>query len=318
MRTASADVCDAARRATGTKARTVAIVNCSSGAPADTDPGERLREFLQARQLRWDVWPAHSSEELRALAREAAESDARVVVAGGGDGTINTVGACLAGGDKILGVLPLGTLNHFAKDLGIPLELGAAVENIGAGHVASIDVAEVNGRIFLNNSSIGLYPKIVIRREAQRKYGRAKWLAMISALYRTLRQYAAFGVRVTADGRRFRRRTPILFVGNNEYQIEGRSLGARRCLDSGKLCLYVLHNTGPWGLFKFAVRALLRRAWRIKDFDALQARAIDVETRRKHMRVALDGEIADIETPLHYRIRSGALRVIVSAAQKAG
>jgi diacylglycerol kinase family enzyme len=77
----------------------VAIVNCSSGAPADRDPGERLREFLQARQLRWDVWLAHSSEELRALAREAAESDARVVVAGGGDGTINTVGACLAGGD---------------------------------------------------------------------------------------------------------------------------------------------------------------------------------------------------------------------------
>jgi diacylglycerol kinase family enzyme len=318
MRTAGADVCDAAHRAPGTKARTVAIVNCSSGAPADRDPGERLRDFLQARQLRWDVWPAHGGEELRALAHKASTSDAHVIVAGGGDGTINTVGASLAGGDKIFGVLPLGTLNHFAKDLGIPLELGAAVENIAGGHVASIDVAEVNGRIFLNNSSIGLYPKIVIRREAQRKYGRAKWLAMISALYRTLRQYAAFRVRVTADGRRFRRRTPILFVGNNEYQIEGRSLGARRCLDSGKLCLYILHNTGPWGLFKFAVRALLRRAWRIKDFDALQARAIDVETRRKRVRVALDGEIADIETPLHYRIHSGALRVIVPTAEKAG
>lgn len=203
------------------------------------------------------------------LARKAAASDARVVVAGGGDGTLNTVGSCLAGGDKILGVLPLGTLNHFAKDLGIPLELGAAVENIAAGRVASVDVGEVNGRVFFHNSSIGLYPRMVRRREVRRKRGRPKWMAVSSALFRTAKQYAAFRVRVSADGRRFSRRTPILFVGNNEYQIEGRSFGARRCLDSGKLCLYVLHHTGPWWLLKFALRALLSRSWRITTAETL-------------------------------------------------
>ena len=296
---------------------TVVIVNQSSGTRDGDDPTERLNTLLQSRQLNWEVWPARNGDELRALAEKAAQSEAAIVVAGGGDGTLNTVGSRLVGSDKLFGVLPLGTLNHFAKDLNIPIEIEAAVENIAAAHVAVIDVAEVNGRIFLNNSSIGLYPKMVVRREAQRKYGRSKWLAMISALYRTVRQYTVFQVRVTADGRRFRRRTPILFVGNNEYQIEGRSLGARHCLNSGKLCLYVLHNTGPWGLIKFALRALLRRAWRIKDFDALQAREIDIETRRKRTRVALDGEVADIETPLRYRIRSGALRVIVPAPQPA-
>jgi diacylglycerol kinase family enzyme len=295
------------------KSRTVAVVNCSSGAPLVGPPDERLRQLLQARQLHWEVWPARDGAELRNLARKAAASDARVVVAGGGDGTLNTVGSCLAGGDKILGVLPLGTLNHFAKDLGIPLELGAAVENIAAGRVVSVDVAEVNGRVFFNNSSIGLYPRMVRRREARRKRGRPKWIAMASALFRTLKQYAAFRVRVTADGRRFIRRTPILFVGNNEYQIEGRTFGARRRLDSGKLNLYVLHNTGPWGLFKFALRALLSRAWRIKDFDAREAGEIDVELRRERIRAALDGEIIELETPLRYRIRSGALRVIVPA-----
>jgi YegS/Rv2252/BmrU family lipid kinase len=296
---------------------TIAIVNSSSGAPADSDAGTRLRDVLQSRQLNWEIWLAHDGGELRAMAQKAAESAADIVVAGGGDGTLNAVGSRLAGTDKIFGVLPLGTLNHFAKDLNIPLDLGAAVDNIAAGRVARIDVGEVNGQIFLNNSSIGLYPKIILRRDAQRKHGRPKWIAFLSALFGALKQYAAFRVYVNADGKRFTRRTPILFVGNNEYLIEGRSLGARRCLDTGRLCLYVLHNTGPWGLIKFAFRALIRRAWRAKDFDALQARAIDVHTKRKKTRLAFDGEIAEMETPLRYRIRTGALKVIVPAITKA-
>ena len=296
---------------------TVAIVNSSSGAPADSDAGKRLRDVLQSRQLNWEIWPARNGGELRVLAQKAAESAADIVVAGGGDGTLNAVGSRLADTDKIFGVLPLGTLNHFAKDLNIPMDLGSAVDNIAAGNVARIDVGEVNGQIFLNNSSIGLYPKIIVRRDAQRKHGRPKWMAFLSALFRVLKQYGAFRVDVNADGKRFTRRTPILFVGNNEYLIEGRSLGARRCLDTGRLCLYVLHNTGPWGLIKFAFRALTRRAWRAKDFDALQARALDVHTKRKKTRLAFDGEIAEMETPLRYRIRTGALKVIVPAITKA-
>lgn len=298
--------------------RQVAIVNSSSGATADDDAAKRLRDILQARQLNWAIWPARGGGELSALAQKAVESDAEIVVAGGGDGTLNAVASRLAGTNKVFGVLPLGTLNHFAKDLNIPLELGAAVDNIVAGAVSRVDVGEVNGRVFLNNSSIGLYPQIVLRRDLQRQHGRPKWIAFISALFRAMQQYAAFRVYVTADGRRFTRRTPILFVGNNEYQIEGRSLGARRCLDTGRLCLYVLHNTGPWGLFKFASRALIRRAWRVNDFDALQAVEIDVETKRKRLRVALDGEVVDMDTPLRYRIRSGALKIIVPAIKKDG
>ena len=294
---------------------TIVIVNASSGSPAQEDPCNQLRSVLQSRGLDWEIWPADGAE-LSDLAEKAAASAARVVIAGGGDGTLNAVASRLAGGEKIFGVLPLGTLNHFAKDLNIPLELSAAVDNITAGNVAPVDVGDVNGQIFLNNSSIGLYPQIVMRRDTQRKHGWPKWMASISALFRTLRQYVAFRVYVIADGKRLTRRTPILFVGNNEYQIEGRSLGSRRCLDTGRLCLYVLHNTGPWGLFKFAFRALIRRAWRTKDFDALQAREIDVETRRKKTRVAFDGEVANMETPLRYRIRSAALKVIVPGVKQ--
>jgi len=296
------------------KPHTVAILNSSSGGPADDDAATRLRTVLDEKGLDWQIWPAGAGGELAGLAQRAARSEAAIIVAGGGDGTLNSVASCLVGTDKVLGVLPLGTLNHFAKDLHIPLELASAVDTIATGRVNRVDVGEVNGRFFLNNSSLGLYPRIVDRREAERKNSqRNKWIALVSALFLALKRYAAFRARVTADGRRFSRRTPILFVGNNEYQIEGSHFGARQRLDRGRLCLYVLHSAGSWGLFKFVVRALLGKAWRIKDFDALQAREIRVDTRRKRRRVALDGEVCDLEMPLHYRIRPGALKVIVPA-----
>lgn len=298
------------------KSSVVVIVNSSSGAAADDESGKQLGDALRSRRLNWEIWLARDGRELGVLAQKAAASDFAIVVAGGGDGTLNAVASRLAGTEKLFGVLPLGTLNHFAKDLNIPLELNAAVDNIVAGHATSVDLGEVNGQVFLNNSSIGLYPKMVVRREIQQKHGRPKWIAFFSALLRTFKQYVAFRVHVTADGRRFTRRTPVLFVGNNEYQIEGDSLGARRSLDTGRLCLYVLHNTGSWGLLKFAWRALCRRAWQSKDFDALQARQIEVETKRKRVPVAVDGEVAEMATPLRYKIRAGALKVIVPAVKE--
>lgn len=298
------------------RSRVVVIVNSSSGAAPDDEVARRLEDVLRSRRLDWEILPAGDGGELAALAHRAVESDVGVVVAAGGDGTLNAVASRLTGTDKIFGVLPLGTLNHFAKDLNIPLELTDAVDNIVAGHLTSVDLGEVNGRIFLNNSSIGLYPKMVVRRVLEQKRGSPKWIAFFAALLRTFKQYVALRVYITVDGRRFTRRTPVLFVGNNEYQIEGGSMGARRCLDTGRLCLYVLHNTGSWGLLKFAWRALWRQAWRSKDFDALQARQIDVETKRKRVPVAFDGEVAEMATPLQYRIRAGALKVIVPAANQ--
>ena len=122
---------------------------------------------------------AHGAE-LPALAAEARAAGG-VVVAGGGDGTIAAVAAALVDTDVTLGVLPLGTLNHFAKDLGIPLDLEAAVRTLFAGNVARVDVGEVNGRIFLNNSSIGFYPQIVRERERLQRHGTGKWVAVARA-----------------------------------------------------------------------------------------------------------------------------------------
>jgi diacylglycerol kinase family enzyme len=235
-----------------------------------------------------------------------------VVVAGGGDGTINTVASILVGSNIALGVLPLGTLNHFAKDLNIPLELEAATHNIIAGHAIQIDVGEVNGRIFLNNSSLGLYPTMVIHREKQQeRLGRRKWPAFVWATLTMLRRYPFMNVRLSTNDQELIRRTPFVFIGNNEYLMDGFNIGVRGCLDAGQLSLYVPHRTGRLGLLRLALRALFGRLREAKDFDALCTKSISIETHRKRLHVAIDGEVTLMDTPLHYRVRPGALRVIV-------
>ena len=121
-----------------------------------------------------------SGADLGSLANQA-RAFGGLVVGGGGDGTIAAVAAALVGTDTPLGVLPMGTLNHFAKDLGIPLELEKAVQTLFTGKVAQVDVGEVNGRIFLNNSSLGFYPRIVQEREREQRQGHSKWVAFARA-----------------------------------------------------------------------------------------------------------------------------------------
>src|SRR5919199_2885332 len=247
-------------------------------------------------------------------ARAVAEAFASCgVVAGGGDGTISSVAGALAGTDRPLGVLPLGTLNHFAKDLRIPLGLEEAARNVCEGREASVDVGEVNGQVFVNNSSLGLYPRIVRRREKlQEREGSGKWAAFVRAGLAVLRRYPFLYVRLDADGQRIVRKTPFVFVGNNEYQMESLQMGGRTCLDAGCLSLYVAHRTGRLGLLRLAVSALFGRLRQAKDFDALCAQEIWVETRRpKRLPVATDGEVNVLTTPLRYRVRPGALKVIV-------
>ena len=166
------------------------------------------------------------------VAREAS-TRASVVVAGGGDGTVSSVAAGLIDSPAALGVLPLGTLNHFARDLGMPRELPAAVAVIAAGETKPVDAGIVNGHLFVNNSSIGIYPSIVDAREALRREGHRKWTAMVIATTRVVRRYRGVVVSIDVDGRRRQWRTPFVFIGSNEYRVEGLRIGERARLDGG-------------------------------------------------------------------------------------
>jgi diacylglycerol kinase family enzyme len=210
--------------------------------------------------------------------------------------------------------LPLGTLNHFAKDLKIPLDLKEAARICIEGREALVDVGEVNGRIFLNNSSLGLYPSIVRHREKQQqRLGRGKWPAFVWAALTMLKRYPFMSVRLSTDDERMIRHTPFLFVGNNEYQMESFNIGARSCMDAGQLSIYVAHRTTRLGLLRLAWRALFGGLRDEEDFNAMCTKEVWIETRRaKRIRVATDGEVTVMTTPLHYRVRPGALRVLVA------
>lgn len=289
------------------------IVNPSSGASNNQDLQNRLTKSLSAaRDSEVRILLAGSGEEISELAERAVAEGANPVVAGGGDGTLNAVASVLVGTERTLGVLPLGTLNHFAKDLNIPLDVEGAVHTLIEGTVAQVDVGEVNGRIFLNNSGLGLYPHIVRHREKlQDRLGHGKWPAFLWAVLSVLRRYPFLTVRVSTDEQAFVRRTPFVFIGNNEYVIDGLNVGGRKRLDSGHLCLYTAHRTGRVGLLRFALRALLGRLHDEKDFDALCTQEVFIETKRTRVHVATDGEVTVMRTPLYYRIRPGALRVLV-------
>jgi diacylglycerol kinase family enzyme len=247
-----------------------------------------------------------------AEAARAAAVRAPIVVAAGGDGTVSGVAAGLLGTTAVLGVLPLGTLNHFAKDLRLPLDLDQAVAAIAAGRVGHVDIGSVNDRLFINNASIGIYPSIVEVREQLRREGHRKWPAMALAIFRVLRRYRGVFVRIDADGRQLERRTPFVFVGNNEYEVDSIRLGGRTRLDGGRLFAYLAPRLRTREMPMLLARALIGRARQSGAFEILSAAELRVAVpNHRHVRVALDGEITRMTSPLHYRLQPGALRVIL-------
>ena len=219
----------------------------------------------------------------------------------------------LIGKDAVLGVLPMGTLNHFAKDMGIPLDLEKAVQTLFTGKVARVDVGEVNGRIFLNNSSIGFYPRLVQERERQQRQGRSKWLAFAQAAALLFQQSRTLHVELDGDSAHQSHDTPFVFVGNNRYTVAGLEIGTRAALDGGKLWVCTAPYAGRFRLLALAVQALLGLV-HDADLAAFETDETDVRMHRTRVQVATDGEVNLMRTPLRYRVRPGALRVVVPAA----
>lgn len=233
------------------------------------------------------------------------------LVVGGGDGTISTVAGAMADSGFPIGILPLGTLNHFAKDLKIPLGLNEAIAAIAAGATRKVDVGEANGRVFINNSSIGIYPYMVLDRERRRHSGLPKWLAMIPAMLRTLRNLPLRKLSITAAGGTSTYRSPCVFVGNNEYHLTGSIAGERDRLDGGRLSLHIARTQGRGAMVLLVVRTLLGWLDSAKDMQSLAVPTVAIRSRRTRLLVSFDGEIAMVRTPLNYRIRTRALDVFV-------
>ena len=250
-------------------------------------------------------------DDISSLAARALSERRHPIVAGGGDGTVNGVAGKLAGTDTALGVLPMGTLNHFAKEVGIPLNLEAAVRNLFTGQVTHVDVGEVNGRVFVNNSGVGLYPHFVRQREEQEQRGHSKRVAFMLALRSVVRRYFRLRMKVHMDqAEALEHVTPFLFVGNNRYQTSGLQIGTRPKLDSGRLWVCTAPHSDRRNIVRDALRTLLGRETD-QELNAFEAEELWVEPGTARVNVSTDGEVSIMDAPLHYRIRPHALGVVV-------
>jgi len=293
-----------------------AIVNRHGGTVkgGGDDQETRLRDAFAAAGVDADIRLVDPEEIFDALAEGAKAPGLDALVAGGGDGTLSCAAGHLAGTGRPLGILPLGTLNHLARDAGIPAEIEEAAAVIAAGHVREIDLAEVNGRIFVNNSSVGLYPDMVRLREAeQERKGRSKRLAMLSASLTTLRHFRRHRLWISAEGLEAPIHTPLLFVGNNRYEVNLFGLGKREALDAGELCIYAIRARSRIGMVWAGIRGVFGRLDQQRDFVTAYVTEAEVSSERDSLTISADGETVRMEMPLRYRILPRALKLIVPA-----
>jgi diacylglycerol kinase family enzyme len=299
--------------------RVIAIVNSEGGTVrrGDLDAATLQRMFRDA-GVDADVRFV-PGDCVDATAREALIDAPDAIIAGGGDGTIRCVAAHLAAqqGDNPvpLGVLPLGTLNHFARDLGIPVEIPEAVRVIADGTVHSLDLGEVNGEVFVNNSVLGVYPPVVQQRDREREeLDRNKWLATVTAAFKVLPRNPLLRLRIRAQGLDVQRHTRFLFVGNNEYEMNAFTYSARSRESSGNLYLYVARTRGRLAMIGLLLLGLVRDIRTTAYVDGWTLPEFTIETRERSVPVYLDGEVMALEGPLRYRTRPRALRVIVPSS----
>ena len=293
----------------------VLILNHSAGAEKDGKLPREIQQSFAEHAIQAEIRLVNDGDDITDIAIDAAKTPCMAIVACGGDGTVNAVASALIGQDTPLGVLPLGTLNHFAKDLKLPLEVNEAVAVIANGSTMAVDAAEVNGRVFVNNSSLGLYPHMVRGREQEQRLGRGKWTGLFWATMAVMRRLPVLTISIKSeDGTKLVRRTPLLFIGNNAYQMHGFEIGSRESLTDGKLAVYVVHHDKPASLLRMGVEALTGNLKNGRGFDFLSVSELRVESNHPAVQVATDGEVTKMKLPLVYRILPRALKVRVPAA----
>jgi diacylglycerol kinase family enzyme len=295
----------------------VCILNDAAGPLSSKTTSDKIADLFARHGVPATVWVAHSGAELAILAKRAVAEKYDIVVAAGGDGTVNCVSAALVGTTQALGIPPLGTLNHFAKDLEIPLSLEDAIDVIAKGQEKLVDVGEVNGQIFLNNSSLGLYPRLVRKRERLQNAGSGKWTAFLRAIGYVVSRYSHLHVRLDTEAAKSSRTTPFIFIGNNKYQTQGWNLGKRLRLDAGNLWLYTAPHLGPVRLILLALRTLFSGR-EMDQVDAYETKECWIETKTRRLDVARDGEVSTMNSPFRYRIRPRALRVMGPSGEPTG
>lgn len=296
--------------------RVAFILNANSGGRTDGAAFDPWRAQIDEIANGALVSVVRAGEDIARQVEAARAAGCDAIVAGGGDGTLNAVASCLVGTDTVFGVLPLGTFNHFAQDAGIPLDIDAALDVIRRGAIDTVDVAEIGGQRFLNNASLGLYVRVVRHRNRQQsRLGWGKGPAFGWAVWTALRRFPFMRLRIRVAGQETHVRTPFLFIGNNRYEMSGLKVGRRESLQAGTLSIYLAQRAGRLRLFVLAFHALSGRLGSAHDFHEITAEGLQILSDHDALRVATDGEVVTLRTPLDCRIHARALKVFLPAGE---
>jgi diacylglycerol kinase family enzyme len=308
----------AAVRAGGKPEFITVIFNVGAGADEKQQIRRQIEQVLISSAVTLAfVEIAPADDFLATCEREVlrAKRDGGMVAAAGGDGTINSVAALCCKHDVPLGVIPLGTFNYFARELGIPADPGAAAGILLTGRLRQVTVGYVNHRLFLNNASFGLYSRIIRKREqVKSRFGRFRIVAVLSAVATLLGGQRRFAVRLVAGGVQQIRRAAMVFVGNNTMQLDNLELDVARCAREDRLAVVLLRPTTRFGMMKLLLRSAFKRLDQDENLEMFCAEKFEIETRKPVLDVVVDGEIVRCRTPLSFRVAHGALTVMAPPA----
>jgi diacylglycerol kinase family enzyme len=256
--------------------------------------------------------------EVAARAVAQAQALGGVVVAAGGDGTINTVAQATLGSGCAFGVLPQGTFNYFSRTHGIPSDTHEALQVLLAGQQRPVQVGLVGERVFLVNASLGLYPQLLEEREAWKgQFGRSRLVAFGAGLATLLRGHRSLRLRVDSQGQERELRTPTLFVGNNALQLEQLGFPEAQAVESGRLAAIALRPVGLLRMLGLLLRGAIGRLGEADDLIHVATRQLTVRPGRRlgtlgaqRIKVATDGEVAWMQLPLSFRVAPQSLALL--------
>ncbi|MDP5305748.1 diacylglycerol/lipid kinase family protein [Paracoccus spongiarum] len=294
--------------------RVCVILNPGSGSKDDRAVARAIEDALKPRCAGFALRQTARGSDIVAVARGAVAEGFEVIVAAGGDGTQSAVAGALAGTDAIMGVLPGGTFNYFARGLGVGEEIPEALDSIGHARVARVDIGQIENLVFLNNVSLGAYPHILKTRESiYRRWGRSRLAAYWSVLVALRRLRRPMTLTATVNGESRDYTTALVFVARSAYQLDSFGLDGADAIRDGKFAVLIAKARQPLPLLRSAFRLAFGFSAKDSDFDMIVTDDLTIVTPRKRMLIAHDGEKTMMASPLHLKVWHGGLRVLLPA-----
>jgi diacylglycerol kinase family enzyme len=299
------------------------ILNAGSGRSDTETVIATIRQILDGAGRRYELLIAKASGDIASLAQQAvrlAQEQQGVIVAAGGDGTVNAVAGTALESERPFGVLPRGTFNFFAREHGLPLEIDEAVKALLTASIRPVQVGLANGRTFLVNASMGLYPQLLEDREQfKQQFGRRQSVALWSGIVTLLRKHRRWAVKLEYDGQAQIIRTPTVFIGNNKLQLERLGIPEAREVERGRLVALTVTPLKRNEMVKLLFHGAFGRLGQADEVTSFSFTHLNLQPALPHgrrgVKVAMDGEITLLRAPLSFTIAPRPLLLLVPATR---